>query len=88
MKTLLLTCTLLFGCSLAFDAHAIPPAPPTSTSIQIDAKLLEAYNQGIISCKELDSLNEIEMHLIEEGILAVYYYNVDTTVVCFDKLPQ
>lgn len=86
MKTLLLTFALVLGSSLAFDAHAIPPAPPTGS--QIDGKLLEAYNKGVISCKKIDSLNEIEMHLIEEGILSVYYYNVETTVVCFDKLPQ
>lgn len=86
MKTLLLTCALMFGCSLAFNAHAIPPAPPTS--IQIDASLLEAYNQGIITCKDVSKVSEIEMHLIEEGILNLHYYDLKTNIICFDKLQK
>lgn len=86
MKTLLLTCALMLGCSIAFDAHAIPPAPPTS--IQIDGKLLEAYNNGEITCKTVEEISEIELHLIEQDLLRVHYYNTDTDILCFDKLQK
>lgn len=81
MKTTFFALLVVLATFKTFDAHAIPPVPPSTSQEQF---LDESED---IVCKDLNALNEEEIQYLEDNEDALYSVHLDIRHICYKKMP-
>lgn len=80
MKTTLFALALVLVTFKTFDAHAIPPVPPSNPQ----ERFLDESDD--IVCKDLNALTEEEIQYLDENEDALYSVHLDIRHICFKKM--